>query len=510
LKSDRLQYYFIVALRIMIGWLFLYEGIVKLTIPNWTSARNLKNSTWIFADFFSWIAASPTIMSIVDFMHIGGLLLIGIGLFIGLFTRAACFAGIFLLFLSYIAHPPFIISAFNTPQESHYLFINKDLIGICVLLIIAFYPGVNLLSIDRLFKKWKKCRNDTDNGQLVKSSPFLDRRELLKDLLSLPFLGTFIYVAYKKYKWEKLHAITGASITLTQERLKDLRGELPKGKLGNLEIGRVILGNNMIGGWAHARDLRYASTLFKAYNNEKKIFETLELAEEAGINSFLPTIGQYSFINKYKRITGSNLHTICQIGVRPDDFSRIDQAIDLGATTMYVNGASGDHLAKSDRVDVIGHAVEYIHSKGYLGGIGGHSIQTIMACEKAGLKPDFYMKTMHHDNYKSAHPKEFRVEYEIIDKKLRIHDDRNSYYDNMWDLFPEQTIDFMKTVKVPWIGFKVLAGGAILPEDGFSYAFENGADFICVGMFDFQIVKDVNVAIDVLSTLVNRKRPWYA
>jgi len=57
----------------------------------------------------------------------------------------------------------------------------------------------------------------------------------------------------------------------------------------------------------------------------------------------------------------------------------------------------------------------------------------------------------------------------------------------------------MGTVKKPWIAFKVLAAGAFLPKDGFRFAFENGADFICVGMFDFQVVEDVNVASEVLS-----------
>lgn len=33
------------------------------------------------------------------------------------------------------------------------------------------------------------------------------------------------------------------------------------------------------------------------------------------------------------------------------------------------------------------------------------------------------------------------------------------------------------------IAFKVLAAGAIRPELGFRYAFENGADLICIGRF---------------------------
>ena len=49
------------------------------------------------------------------------------------------------------------------------------------------------------------------------------------------------------------------------------------------------------------------------------------------------------------------------------------------------------------------------------------------------------------------------------------------------------------------MGYKVLAAGAIEPKDGFKWAFENGADFICVGMFDFQIVNDVNICLETLN-----------
>ena len=59
---------------------------------------------------------------------------------------------------------------------------------------------------------------------------------------------------------------------------------------------------------------------------------------------------------------------------------------------------------------------------------------------------------------------------------------------------------------VPVMGFKVLAAGAIKPKDGFKWAFENGADFICVGMFDFQVVADVNTTIDVLEELTSSDR----
>ncbi len=68
----------------------------------------------------------------------------------------------------------------------------------------------------------------------------------------------------------------------------------------------------------------------------------------------------------------------------------------------------------------------------------------------------------------------------------------------------------MRQLDEPWIAFKILAAGAIEPKVGFRHAFENGADFICVGMYDFQIVEDVNTALEVLNRGVARARAWRA
>ena len=52
---------------------------------------------------------------------------------------------------------------------------------------------------------------------------------------------------------------------------------------------------------------------------------------------------------------------------------------------------------------------------------------------------------------------------------------------------PTRQFEFVNSTKVPVMGFKVLAAGALEPKDGFKWAFDNGADFICVGMFDFRL-----------------------
>lgn len=97
--------YLLTILRILIGWHFLYEGIVKLMIPGWSSKFYLIGSKWIFAGLFHWMASSPGILKVVDFMNVWGLILIGLSLFIGLFVRWSSIAGAILLFFYFIAYP---------------------------------------------------------------------------------------------------------------------------------------------------------------------------------------------------------------------------------------------------------------------------------------------------------------------------------------------------------------------------------------------------------------------
>ena len=82
----------------------------------------------------------------------------------------------------------------------------------------------------------------------------------------------------------------------------------------------------------------------------------------------------------------------------------------------------------------------------------------------------------------------------------------------MWCINAKETIDFMAQLNKPWIAFKTLAAGAIHPRDAFQWCFENGADFLCVGMFDFQIVENTEIAAKALAAVTQkgRPRPWIA
>lgn len=282
--------------------------------------------------------------------------------------------------------------------------------------------------------------------------------------------------------------------------------DMPYGKIGDVRISRMLLGGNLIGGHMHARDLKYVGRLFRAYVTEEKILETFALAESHGVNTVFETGA--GFVERYNRKHGGHMQVIPHIQVPMGQSEQslkdhIQQQVDSGATALYVWGVSGDKLIQAGEVALLGKAVELAKKHGLPVGVGGHSLLVPAACERHQVPCDFYVKTFHSDQYPSATRKEDRKEFIWLDGG-------KGWYDNMWCINPEETVEFMKTVTKPWLAFKVLAAGAILPRNGFAHAFKNGADFIAVGMFDFQVAENCKLVPRLVRREQERDRPWCA
>jgi hypothetical protein len=266
----------------------------------------------------------------------------------------------------------------------------------------------------------------------------------------------------------------------------------PAGRIGKVTVSRLICGGNLISGFAHSRDLIYVSPLLKHYFTDAKVFATLALCEAHGINTAILRLDDDTLriLKTYWKERGGRIQWIAQCKIQDKDFSEIKRAVDGGAVAAYVHGGVGDSLVGSGQVDLLGQAVEFIKRQGVPAGVAGHSITVPRACEKQKVSPDFYMKTFNSKKYWSAGP------------LPRL--------DSVWEETPAETAAFMQEVDKPWIAYKVLGAGAIHPNEGFRYAYQNGADFLCVGMFDFQVAEDVQIARNALDRARQRERLWCA
>jgi hypothetical protein len=362
------------------------------------------------------------------------------------------------------------------------------------------------MSFDRLFKGMFQQRKDKQFPQ--KDNPVTiqkgmnSRRELIKNLAVLPVLGVPFFEIMKKTGWSSFaegnlekandRTISSATVNKTPD-IKDLQGNVPKGKIRNVEISRLIPGGNLVSGFVYSRDLLYVSDLMKKYFTDEKVIEILGLCEACGINTTIMRADDHILrILKEHWKRGGKIQWIAQTYPDNDDFSNIKMAVDNGAIGAFVQGGIADKLVSGNRLEYLAKPIEYIKSQGLIAGTAGHVIHVAKTCLENGIEPDFFMKTFHHHNYWSA---------PSPDRKDKGYS---------WCDAPDEVAEFFKTCKIPWIAYKVLAAGAIKPLDGFKFAFENGADFACVGMFDFQVLDNANAVYTTINSDLKRERKWYA
>lgn len=276
---------------------------------------------------------------------------------------------------------------------------------------------------------------------------------------------------------------------------------LPCGKIGPLSISRLLLGGNLLTHYTHSRDLQYVYSLCAHYNTAQKILETLKLAEQHGINTLVVhTAGSIlATLKKHRYEAGGKMQwIICPTADVTDDMADYTKMVrELaadGTDAIYLWGVTADKLLAQGRMDLLAKAVEVAKDQGVPSGVGAHDLNVVVACEKAKVTADFYIKTFHHHQYPSA-PKPEQVSGPTSESPA------------YWCRSAQDVIDTMKSVEKPWIAFKVMAAGAIPPKEAFPFAFESGADHVLAGMFDFEIAEDAGIVKSALANL-KRERPW--
>jgi len=255
----------------------------------------------------------------------------------------------------------------------------------------------------------------------------------------------------------------------------------PMGRIGKLEVTRLICGGNLFSGFAHSGNLLYVEGLLKHYFSEDKILETLQLCEESGINTAILRTDDHTIgaLKRYRKERGGKIQWIAQTYPKADNVKdNIKLAIDNGAVGAFAQGAIADTFVKDGKPELVAEVVSFIKQNGLVAGIGSHSMEVPIVAEQQKIDADFYFKTINSAGYQSQDTRDIAA--------------------------------LMKTIRKPWIAFKVLGAGRVQPEDGFDLAFKNGADFVNVGMYDFQVEQNVGFVREAVQRNEKRDRLWMA
>ena len=202
------------------------------------------------------------------------------------------------------------------------------------------------------------------------------------------FLGRACAFAGALLSWEERALLARPKTAPEKGSLRPF----PHGSIGRLQVSRLICGGNLISGFAHSRDLIYVSPLLRRYFTDEKVFETLSLCEEEGIDTAILRVDSHieRIITRYWNERGGRIQWIAQAKPKDDDlFYDVDKAVSLGAQAVYLQGGVADRWVRKGRLDLVAKVLDHIRRKNVPAGIGAHALETVVACERAGLDPDF-------------------------------------------------------------------------------------------------------------------------
>lgn len=147
------QITWLVILRVFIGWHFMYEGLVKILNPKWTSLPYLLDSKGPASSFFINLTQNDSVMTLVNFLNEWSLFFIGFCLILGLFSKLASIGGMILLLAYSLSHPALIEMSYMMPFEGSYLWIDKNLVEFVALGALSAFSTSKIIGLDRLLVK---------------------------------------------------------------------------------------------------------------------------------------------------------------------------------------------------------------------------------------------------------------------------------------------------------------------------------------------------------------------
>ena len=253
---------------------------------------------------------------------------------------------------------------------------------------------------------------------------------------------------------------------------------LPRIKIGNREVSRLIVGGNPFSGNSHQTG--QLSKEMRDYYTNEKIKETLRECERCGINTIQARGDNHimRMLNEFWN-EGGKLQWIAQTASeRASIPANIGQIASCGAIACYHHGSRTDSLFKAGKLDSVKDMLTAIKDNGMPAGLGTHDTDVIRYAEDNNFDVDFYMMAFYNLSRR---------------KETYLPEDR------------EAACEIIKQVDKPVLAFKIMAAGRNEPQEAFRYAYENikPTDAVVVGVFTKyqpnQVQEDADLARKFMS-----------
>jgi len=233
---------------------------------------------------------------------------------------------------------------------------------------------------------------------------------------------------------------------------------LPKVKIGEYEVSRLIVGGNPFSGNSHQS--AQLSKEMRDYYTTEKIKETLRECERCGINTVQARGDDHimRMLNEYWN-EGGRLQWIAQTASeRASIPANIGQIASCGAIACYHHGSKTDALFKEGKLDSVKDILAVIRDKGMPAGLGTHDPAVIRYAEDKRFDVDFYMMAFYNLSKGG---------------EVYLPEDR------------EAACQVIREVDKPFLAFKIMAAGRNDPQEAFKYAYQNikPIDAVVVGIF---------------------------
>ena len=267
---------------------------------------------------------------------------------------------------------------------------------------------------------------------------------------------------------------------------------MPSGTIAGQAFSRLFIGGNLIGGYAHSRDLTYVSTLMRRYNTPAKIRETLELAERTGSMRSTPGSCRTTpqLFEHWKN--GGKIKWFAQVRLDGGRRFLANPARDRpGGHGVAPDRRHLRRLARPGKFEKLARSLQFIKARKRMAGVAAHDLRVIVECEKPSWTS---ISTRRPSTATSTTPRPGRrrqarwARTTIPGATIRGGDRGHGQSQEALDRFQDSG-----------------RRGASSRARPSRYAFNSGADFILVGMFDWQIEEDAKLARRVVGIVAGRE-----